>query len=212
MRKKKLKKSVIIGLYSLGVFAFLGTLYYIETNYMENTFIVEKVTYVTKTIFDNEIPVVSTKQNATIIIRPYIDQEIKIMKAFYDYAAGEEAQQNSIIYYEGTYLQNSGVIYGGKDNFDVVSILDGIVTKVEEDQTLGMIVEIKHNDTVTSLYQSLGSVDVKVNDTVVQGQIIGKSGVSNLASDLGSHLHFELIISGNTVNPEEYYNKKLDEI
>ena len=42
--------------------------------------------------------------------------------------------------------------------------------------------------------------------------IIGKSSTSNMLKDYKSTLLFELVINGNTVNPEDYYNKTLEEL
>ena len=109
-------------------------------------------------------------------------------------------------------MQNSGIAYGGKDNFDVIAILDGEVVEVKNDKLLGNIVQIKHNEKIISVYQSLSETNVKKGDTIKQGQVIGKSGTSNISKDLGSHLLFELIINGTTVNPEDYYDKLVNEI
>ena len=99
-----------------------------------------------------------------------------------------------------------------KSAFDIISILDGTVTSVKDDDILGTIVEIKYNNDLIGVYQSLSDVVVKANDNVVQGSVIGKSGESNIGKDLGSHLHFELYYQGKVVNPEEYFGKLLGEI
>ena len=62
------------------------------------------------------------------------------------------------------------------------------------------------------VYQSMGEVVVSANDSVTQGMVIGKSGLSNIGADLGSHLHFELYYQGSVVNPENYFGKLLGEI
>ena len=210
MKKYALKKPAVIGLFTLGVVSFLGTTAVIEKSYFDSKLKEPDYDYVSQTIFEEDVPVVST---VPTIIRPYVDKNIKIVKDFYDYKAEEEKQQNSIIYYESTYLQSSGISYGNvKDPFDVVTILDGVVTKVKEDATLGKIVEVRHANDIISVYQSLGEIAVKENDEIKQGTIIGKSGVSNISKELNNHLHFELIIKGQIVNPENYYDKKVDEL
>ena len=146
------------------------------------------------------------------IERPYKDTDIKILKNYYDYKGDEESQINSIIVYNNTYLQNSGICYGGKDKFDVTAILDGKVTDVKNDETLGTIVQIEHENNIISVYQSLSDVKVKVGDTVSQGDIIASSGENNLNKDLGTHLYFELIVNGQNVNPENYFDKTINEI
>lgn len=212
MKNRRLKKSLIYAIYVLTFVSVFGGIYFIEKSLVpENTFNNEdeNYQYVSDTIFENEIPVVS---EGVQIIRPFTATDIRIVKDYYDYTADAEKQQNALLYYEDTYLQNSGISYSGSPNFDVVSILDGTVTKVKEDNILGTTIEIRHDNDTISLYQSLSDVKVTENQTVKQGDVIAKSGTNNISKDLGDHLHFELIIEGQNVNPEEYYNKKVSEI
>lgn len=210
MKKYKLKKPAVVAIYGLSIVAFLGTMFVLEKSFFEQDLSKDDYDYVSQTIFDEDVPVVNT---SATIIRPYTDTEVKVIKDFYDYQADSEKQQNSIIYYESTYLQNSGVSYGGKEeSFDVVAVLDGTVVDVKTDNTLGTIVEVRHSNDIISVYQSLSEVSVKKDDEIKQGTIIGKSGTSNISKDLNNHLHFELIIKGQTVNPESYYDKKVDEL
>ena len=210
MKKYKLKKPAVLLLGSISLFAFLGAMFAFEKTFFENALEEKEFDYVSQTIFEDDVPVVNTTPT---IIRPYTNTNVKIVKDFYDYQADEEKQQNSIIYYESTYLQNSGISYGGVEEvFDVVTILDGKVTSIKEDNTLGKIVEVRHTNDMISVYQSLSEVTVKENDEIKQGTIIGKSGSSNISKELNNHLHFELIIKGQIVNPENYYDKKVDEL
>ena len=105
-------------------------------------------------------------------------------------------------------MQSTGVSYGGVDDFDVVAVLDGTVTSVREDELLGTIVEIKHNNNLTSVYQSLKDVSVKKDDKVSQGQPIAKAGTSNIDTSLKNHVYFELIQDGKVINPEEQFNNQ----
>lgn len=210
MKHRKIKPKMIPVIYGLVALVAIGSAYLIENALKQSTFKDEDhYGYVTKTIMEEEVPVVNTQPT---IIRPYNDTEIKVLKSYYDYQADETSQQNALIYHDNTYMQNSGVAYGGKDNFDVIAILDGEVVEVKEDKLLGKIVQVKHDNEIISIYQSLSETSVNKGDTIKQGQVIGKSGTSNISTDLGSHLLFELIINGSTVNPEEYYDKLVSEI
>lgn len=212
MTNRKLKKPVMYGIYVSAIVLVLGAIYLIENSLTKGNFKEDKKdspSHVSETIFEEEVPVVGEE---TKIIRPYSDAEITILKNYYDYQADQNNQINSILYHEDTYLQNSGVSYGKKEVFDVVSILDGTVVDVKEDSLLGKIVQIEHSNEMISIYGSLSEVSVKKGDTIKQGIVIGKSGTNNIAADLGNHLDLELIIKGQTVNPESYYDKSVSEI
>lgn len=211
MAERRLKKSVVYFLYATGFVVAVTTLYLIEMAiYSANFQGDEDLNYVDKVILDDEkIPVVSVSSSFS---RPYTAEGVTILKNFYDFRADEKTQQDSLIYHEGTYLQSSGIAYGASEVFDVLSIYDGIVISVKEDALLGGIVQVRHSNGIVSIYQSLSEITVKENDSVVKGAVIGKSGTSNLSKDLGNHLHFELIYNGQTVNPEEYFDKNIGEL
>lgn len=204
------RKVLVPVMYLFGILLFVGGMFLVEWSFAKDGFNdTDDYDYVSRTIFDDDIPVVSTEE---VIIRPYTDKDVKIVKGYYDYKAEANNQETALIYHENTYIQSSGVSYGGKENFDVVSVLKGTVISVKEDNLLGKIVEIKHSNDVISVYQSLSEVTVKENDVVKQGDIIGKSGLSNISKELNSHLYFEIISKGQIVNPEEVFAKKTSEI
>ena len=212
MTKRRLKKPVIYVIYGIAAIALISSAYLVERMISTAFFKPsndDDYEYVSDTIIDDDVPVVKTDE---VIMRPYTDKEIKVVKDFYDYQADAAKQEKALIYYEDTYMQNSGVSYGGKDNFNVLAILDGTVIDVKEDALLGKIVEIKHNNDMISVYQSLSEVSVKKDEVIKQGDIIGKSGTSNISKDLNNHLYFELIFKGQNVNPEEYFDKKVSEL
>lgn len=166
----------------------------------------ENVDYVTRTIIDDEIAVINT---TTKIINPYTDPSVTIGKYFYDYKGDSPQQEKSIIYHNDTYLQNSGIDFVSQNVFDVVAVLNGTVADVNDNETLGKIVEISHDNGCVTIYQSLSEVNVKKGDIVSQGQIIGKSGTNELDKEVGNHLHFEFYVNGQIVDPQLYLNKEL---
>lgn len=208
MENRRLKKTVVYALYALAFITVMGTVYLLDM-ISSPTRLDDNTTYVNDVIIENDIPVVSVSNN---MVRPYTASNVSIGKSFYNYQDNEENQKNSLIYYDGTYIPNSGVDYKSDETFDVVSVFDGTVSKVTENNLLGKIIEVTHSNNVISVYQSLSEVQVKEGDSILQGQVIGKSGESNISKDLGNHLHFEIIINGKNINPENCYDKKIDEL
>lgn len=206
MNKRKFKNLVVPAIYGLSLFVFGASMYLIERTINNHRFKDNNdMQYVDKEIVnDNEyIPVINQD---TTIMKPFLDNNIAMSKSFYDYQAESASQENSIIFYENTYMQNSGVDYTNKETFDIVAILDGTVIEVSENEILGKTIKIKHSNDLVSTYQSLSEISVKENDNILRGQVIGKSGTCALYGN-DSNLHFELYDQGKNVNPEEYYNK-----
>ncbi|MFC5045648.1 peptidoglycan DD-metalloendopeptidase family protein [Aquimarina hainanensis] len=87
---------------------------------------------------------------------------------------------------------------------NVRSILAGKVRYARYHSGHGKTVVIRHNNGLESVYAHLSEYDVKENDEVKKGQVIGKGGVSGNAR--GSHLHLEIRYHGISVNPEYFFD------
>lgn len=207
MIKRKLKKYVLPTI--IMTFSFIVVLTItLSTKDNKNLSREDNLTYVSSTIISQDMAVINTTKK---IINPYTDQSVTIGKNYYNYKAEAEDQEKSIIYHENTYIQNSGVDFIYDKTFDVVAVLDGEVTNIKEDEVLGKIVEISHDNKYVSIYQSLSEINVKKGDIVSQGQILGKSGKNELDKELGNHLHFEMYVGGQTVDPLLYLNKDVQD-
>lgn len=211
MIKRKLKSFVVPTIYTIAVMVFGTSMYLIQKVVNTEKFETNgEMEYVDKEIVTDNLYVPVVVQT-NIIIRPYNNADVQINKTFYDYNKTEEEQENAIIFYENTYMQNSGVSYTHKDIFDVVSILDGTVIEVTNNEILGQTIKIRHENDIVSTYQSLSQVNVNVDDVVVRGQTIGTSGTCTLYNE-NNNLHFELTYQGKNINPEENYDKSTDEL
>ena len=160
----------------------------------------------TDTISDT-VPVINETRK---MINPYTDSSVTISKSYYDYKGEATEQEKSITVYENTYIQNTGIDYVNTNTFDVISVLDGTVVTVKEDELLGKVIEVKHDNGLITSYQSLSEITVQKNDKIKQGQVIGKSGTNELDKEIGNHLHFEIYENGSSVNPLNYLNKEVD--
>ncbi len=210
MKKLRLKKGAIIGAYLIA-FSLTGmSAFFVSQNMQANNPTEEDIEYVNSSIIDDKEDREVIKEDVKMV-KPYTNEEVQILKYFYDYQAEAANQEKSILYHENTYIQNSGMDFGLTDTFDVVSVLDGTVVDVREDELLGTVVEIKHDNDFISSYQSLSEVSVKKNDTIKQGQVIGKSGTNTIDQDLGNHLHFELYKSGEVVDPSKYFDQVISD-
>jgi len=70
----------------------------------------------------------------------------------------------------------------------------------------GNAVIIDHGYGLMSLCGHMASIDVAEGDHVTKGQIIGASGATGLAG--GDHLHLEIFVQGQSVNPLEWLDAK----
>ena len=68
----------------------------------------------------------------------------------------------------------------------------------------GNAIIIDHGLGLFSLYGHLSSIDTTVGKNVAKGEKIGVSGTSGLAG--GDHLHFSIIVGGQFVNPQEWWD------
>lgn len=210
MNNRKLKGYVLPTLYLSFAFVFMLITILINRSLKVSEEIADGLyTYVSYEILqDNSFPVV--KEDNETIIKPFIEDKIEVKRGYYNSKTYKE-EDNSIVFFENTYMQNKGIDYATDGSFNVVSILDGTVLDVLNDDIYGTTVIIRHNDDLESIYQSMGEVSVSKDDKVSKGQIIGKSGCNKVDSDLNEHLHFELVYKNNNVNPEDYYDKTIGE-
>lgn len=168
------------------------------------------LSYILKDFIDNDTPVANIKNES--ITKPFDKENITTDIDFYDKDADEESQQKSLILYENTYMPNTGILYTSEEQFDVLSTLDGKITKISKDELLGNVVEITHSNILTTTYYSIDNVKVKENQTIKQGEVIGTSGKNNISSTSDNMMLFEVSLNGNNIDPENYYQMKLEDL
>ena len=89
----------------------------------------------------------------------------------------------------------------------VVATASGQVVTVAFDNSFGNYIIIKHNHGMYTRYAHLNSFRVKKGQQVDQGQIIGTIGNTGIST--GPHLHYEVHIGSDVVDPAKYININL---
>ncbi len=208
MKKKEI--SLVVPTIYLLILFVITVIFYFTSKYYNyyDEIKLDNITYVSSGVFNRSIPIVSIPDTIT----SPVSDDIKIIRYFYDAQDDIEKKSNSIVYYEGTYMPNTGIDYVNQDLFDVSVVFDGTVIDVGEDELLGKTIKIRHNGELISVYQGLDNIEVKNGDTVFTGQKIATSGTSKLNKDLGNHMHFEIYKNGMTINPLLCINQKIGDI
>ena len=106
----------------------------------------------------------------------------------------------------GDWRTHSGVDIAAPVGTQVMAAAAGTVASVEQDDLMGTTVTIAHAEGLTSIYANLGEVPtVEAGDHVNAGDIIGAIGTTAVAeSARAPHLHFEMELDGNSVDPVSY--------
>lgn len=202
MKKRKLKSFVIPTIYTIAISALFVSVVLIGKT-IESFSDEDMNSYVVNTLVDETQEVMN--ESTPNIIKPFTAENVNVDKTYYNKDASEEEQENSLIYYENTYMQNSGEFYVSENPFDVIAVLDGRVIEVKEDELLGNVIEIEHNSELKSIYQSVDNVSVKVGDEVKQGDTIATSGANKINEKNQNCLLFEVYRNGQLLNPQEFY-------
>lgn len=208
-KKLKLKRWVVTSIYIFAISLITASLIYVSKTLSSNLE-GETLSYVFKDFINNDIPVISYTNES--IIKPFDSETVEINRNFYDKSGDSETQERSLIYYQNTYMPNTGILYSNGEEFEVKAVLDGNVTDVKEDEILGTLVEITHSNSLITKYYSLRDVNVIIGSTVKQGDIIAKSGKNNISSDSENMLLFEVENNGVNLNPENFYQMNLEDL
>lgn len=99
------------------------------------------------------------------------------------------------------YRAHTGTDFTANKGEDVVSMCDGVVSKVYVSEHYGMTVEVSNAD-YTVKYCGLDTkTKVKANDQVKQGDVIGTVAVVPCEKDDVSHIHVEVKVLDKYIDP-----------
>jgi Peptidase family M23/G5 domain len=98
---------------------------------------------------------------------------------------------------------HKGIDIAGNTGDDVLVALDGEVVYAEyNDGGYGNLIVVEHEENMKTFYGHLSNFYVNVGDKVKKGDVIGAIGSTGFST--GPHLHFELRVNNNPVDPYNY--------
>ena len=123
-----------------------------------------------------------------------------------------EAALDTLVYMPSLNMWKShnGVDFAATGNAPVLAVADGKVVSVEETTLEGIVVSIEHKDGIVSVYKSLSSASVKAGDEVTLGSSIGVAGTMLTEASDNVHVHLEMTVNGEIVNPLEYIDAEIN--
>ncbi len=100
---------------------------------------------------------------------------------------------------------HTGLDIASQTGTDIKAVASGKVTFAQYNGSYGNLVKIDHGNGVETWYGHCSKIYVKEGMEVKEGDVI--SAVGSTGNSTGPHLHFEIRINGETVNPQKYLFK-----
>jgi murein DD-endopeptidase MepM/ murein hydrolase activator NlpD len=97
---------------------------------------------------------------------------------------------------------HKGVDLAGPTGTPVYATADGLVSKAEPFSSYGNYIQIEHGGELQTRYAHLSGYAVSAGQRVHKGDLIGFIGTTGRST--GPHLHYEVRIAGEAVNPVPY--------
>lgn len=100
---------------------------------------------------------------------------------------------------------HEGLDFPANTGAPILAAADGIVIAAEQTPDYGNMVKINHGSGLETRYAHASKILVKVGDRVTKGQQVALVG--NTGRSTGPHLHYEIRLNGNALDPRQYLHK-----
>ena len=100
---------------------------------------------------------------------------------------------------------HTGLDISAVQGTDIKVVADGTVTFASYNGSYGKLVKIDHGNGVETWYAHTSKMYVNVGDTVKAGDVI--AAVGSTGNSTGPHLHLEIRVNGEHVDPQDYLYK-----
>ncbi len=104
--------------------------------------------------------------------------------------------------FNGNKAFHEGLDFTANTGTPIRAAADGIVSSAERTPDYGNIVKIDHGAGLETRYAHASKLLVKAGERVVKGQIVAEVGSTGRST--GPHLHYEIRLNGNSLDPRKY--------
>lgn len=113
----------------------------------------------------------------------------------------------------GTIYRHNAVDFAAAEGEEVVCIAEGTVTEVSLSEELGNLVTVDHGEGLVSTYRFVEPKEgLKAGDKLAKGDILGTVAAPyGTEAHGGAHLHFELTLNGESIDPADRLDLTLEE-
>jgi murein DD-endopeptidase MepM/ murein hydrolase activator NlpD len=107
--------------------------------------------------------------------------------------------------FSGHQAFHRGVDFAGSSGAEVVAVAAGVVTISGDKQGYGRMVEVSHGNGLITRYAHNDQNIAVVGQTVARGDVLASMGSTGRST--GPHVHFEVLRSGQQINPLSFIGK-----
>lgn len=101
--------------------------------------------------------------------------------------------------------RHTGLDIAAKTGTPIKVVADGTVTFAQKSGSYGNLVKVDHGNSVETWYAHTSKMYVKPGEKVKAGDII--AAVGSTGNSTGAHLHLEVRVNGQHINPQKYLYK-----
>ena len=102
----------------------------------------------------------------------------------------------------GRARMHKGMDFAAATGTPIHSTGEGVVTFAGRQNGYGLVVKIRHSFGFETVYAHLNKIRIEAGERVARGDRIGDMGASGRTT--GTHLHYEIRVNGEAINPSKY--------
>jgi len=146
-----------------------------------------------------QVPAAATPLNFALPVRVSIPSRMPVEGAVL--TSGYGLRWHPVL---GGRRQHQGVDLAEPSGTAVYATADGVISRADWFSSYGLFISIEHGGNIQTRYGHLSRLNVASGQAVRKGDLIGFVGSTGRST--GPHLHYEVRIAGNAVNPIPYLN------